>query len=767
MRKFTFFVILLVFGCWFNVASAQNVRVPDANLAAALREALDLAPTENITKQALQGLTRLDAQSREISDLSGLEHASQLQRIFLSDNQIEDITPLKDLTQLTVLGIWDNQISNISPLVNMTRLRSLSIWDNQIQDITPLKNLTQLNWLDLGINQISDITPLANLTRLEVLLIWDNQINNITPLRNLTRLEELDFSNNRVEDIRPIARLTRLEILYFAENQVRNITPLANLTRLEKLRISNNRIQDVTPLASLKLLTELQLAGNLIVDFSPLRPLVAENPTLMLDVDISQPMVVTKTGVPTLYWVSSARGTLHRLVGTRVENLAPHIADVTSLTVDVGGGRLYWTQGTGTGRHAGKIQSTNLDGTDVQLIKEASPFYGITLNTEKSKLYLTNKWGRIQTINFDGSKFHWNLITDLASPRDIAVDVVGRKIYWTDADGSIRYANFNGTDIQTLATGGTPGSIAIAGGKVYWTEKNSDSTGQIRRANLDGTNPEELLTLMGVPHGIAVDTASGKVYWTDTNGRIQRANLNGTEVQDIVTNLVSPGDLAIGGAALASLKPDGADFAADVNQDGRVNITDLKLVAIAIIAAESPPANPLTDIDGNGTVDVTDLVLVIAALDETEAAAAPTFTAELSTQDRDKIQTQIDLLIASNDDSLAARRTLVFLQSLLVAPRPTKTQLLANYPNPFNPETWIPYHLAKASDVQITIYDMRGTVVRRLEVGHQRAGIYTSRSRAAYWDGKNDVGEKVASGLYCYQLQADNMSLLRKMVILK
>ncbi len=98
---------------------------------------------------------------------------------------------------------------------------------------------------------------------------------------------------------------------------------------------------------------------------------------------------------------------------------------------------------------------------------------------------------------------------------------------------------------------------------------------------------------------------------------------------------------------------------------------------------------------------------------------------------------------------------------------PTTTALLSNYPNPFNPETWIPYHLANPSNVQITIYDARGTVVQRLELGHQRAGIYTSRSRAAYWNGKNNVGEKVASGLYFYQLQGDNMSLLHKMVILK
>ena len=98
---------------------------------------------------------------------------------------------------------------------------------------------------------------------------------------------------------------------------------------------------------------------------------------------------------------------------------------------------------------------------------------------------------------------------------------------------------------------------------------------------------------------------------------------------------------------------------------------------------------------------------------------------------------------------------------------PEQTRLLANYPNPFNPETWIPYHLAADTVVEIRIYDTRGSFVRSLELGHQRAGIYTGRGRAAYWDGRNDVGERVASGVYFYQLQADGLSSLRKMVILK
>lgn len=103
----------------------------------------------------------------------------------------------------------------------------------------------------------------------------------------------------------------------------------------------------------------------------------------------------------------------------------------------------------------------------------------------------------------------------------------------------------------------------------------------------------------------------------------------------------------------------------------------------------------------------------------------------------------------------------------LIAELPQTTQLMPNYPNPFNPETWIPYHLANAGDVQITIYDMKGIVVRTLPLGHQSAGYYTHRDRAAYWDGRNDLGERVASGVYFYRLQANDISPVRKMVILK
>jgi flagellar hook assembly protein FlgD len=99
---------------------------------------------------------------------------------------------------------------------------------------------------------------------------------------------------------------------------------------------------------------------------------------------------------------------------------------------------------------------------------------------------------------------------------------------------------------------------------------------------------------------------------------------------------------------------------------------------------------------------------------------------------------------------------------------PKETALLPNYPNPFNPETWIPYQLANRTDVSVSIYSIDGKLIRMLNIGQQAAGVYESRNRAAYWDGKNETGEPVASGIYFYTLKAGaDFTATRKMLIRK
>ena len=113
------------------------------------------------------------------------------------------------------------------------------------------------------------------------------------------------------------------------------------------------------------------------------------------------------------------------------------------------------------------------------------------------------------------------------------------------------------------------------------------------------------------------------------------------------------------------------------------------------------------------------------------------------------------------------RRSRIELPALVLQEMPAETQLLRNYPNPFNPETWIPYQLDAAAEVKLTIYDVKGELVRRLDLGYQQPGYYINRAKAAYWDGRNDFGQRVVTGVYFYQLQASDYSATRRMVILK
>jgi len=120
--------------------------------------------------------------------------------------------------------------------------------------------------------------------------------------------------------------------------------------------------------------------------------------------------------------------------------------------------------------------------------------------------------------------------------------------------------------------------------------------------------------------------------------------------------------------------------------------------------------------------------------------------------------------IVLTDDIKASQ---IRLPDLIAYESPTDTKLLPNYPNPFNPETWIPFQLAEDAFVTLTIYDMAGQVVRTIEVRHQPADVYESKNKAICWDGRNELGERVASGLYFYSLTANDFTATRKMLILK
>ena len=203
----------------------------------------------------------------------------------------------------------------------------------------------------------------------------------------------------------------------------------------------------------------------------------------------------------------------------------------------------------------------------------------------------------------------------------------------------------------------------------------------------------------------------------------------------------------------------------DINNDGIVNIQDLLLVSNSFGA--KAPLPPKVDVNKDAHVDILDLILVAAHFGESSHAAASPNATAFPPQYVNRIEEWLTEARFVDDGSDVFRRGIATLEYLINTVIPTETVLLPNYPNPFNPETWIPYDLAEAADVHIHIYNVKGEFVRRLSLGFQTTGTYRVRSRAAYWDGCNSAGEFVASGVYFYTLQAGQFRTTRRMVIRK
>ena len=269
---------------------------------------------------------------------------------------------------------------------------------------------------------------------------------------------------------------------------------------------------------------------------------------------------------------------------------------------------------------------------------------------------------------------------------------------------------------------------------------------------------------------------------------------DGIEADNVV--LVSDTELSVtvppgarGVAELAVTNPDSRsasiqfkyiDFPPwDVNKDGIVNIFDMVSVASQFNQSGQGLAG---DINADGTVNVFDLVLVASHFAEATVATAPPLIA-LNAKDFGATQ-HLSMRLTHRDAGMRRRVALTELENLsdidpsMLLPAkllrqwlatngeiPSESRLLPNYPNPFNPETWIPYHLANSTDVTIFIYNVLGQPVRRLDIGHRHAGRYVEHSQAAHWDGRNDAGEFVTSGVYFYSIKTNGFSAMRKMVI--
>ncbi len=254
-------------------------------------------------------------------------------------------------------------------------------------------------------------------------------------------------------------------------------------------------------------------------------------------------------------------------------------------------------------------------------------------------------------------------------------------------------------------------------------------------------------------------------YHTDPDGTINIANLpeNAELVEQLSERLHAGWQAALPNSQ--EQIPVALKLPWDVNNDGIVNLQDLLVISDSFGIGN--PEHPKVDINKDGNVDIIDLLLVAVHLGESSNPAAPGTGNQVLPKHFERVNKWIADARLVDDGSNVFRRGIAALEGLISDFTPEKTTLLPNYPNPFNPETWIPYDLAEAADVLITISNLKGESVKRLKVGFQAAGTYRTQSRAAYWDGCNAIGEPVASGVYFYTLQVGQMRISRKMVIKK
>ena len=253
-----------------------GINIPDANLRAKIESALGKTSGDPITAAEMATLTSLTAQDARITNVAGLETATNLTTLKLGNNTISNISALSGLTNLTELQLWDNQISNLSNLSGLTNLTTLFLWGNNISNISHLAGLTSLTRLRLDENSISNIAAVSSLRNLTYLSVKENAISDISAVSGLTNLTQLQIGNNTVSDITPVQNLTKLEWLDMPNNlewldmpnnSISDISAVQNLTQLVELYFQNNSVSNLSPLAAntgLGTDDELDVRGNLL-----------------------------------------------------------------------------------------------------------------------------------------------------------------------------------------------------------------------------------------------------------------------------------------------------------------------------------------------------------------------------------------------------------------------------------------------------------------------------------------------------------------------
>ena len=736
-----------------------------------------------------------------VSDLSPLAGLINLEYLHFTDTNVSDLSPLAGLINLESLGFSRTpSISDISPLAGLVNLKFIGSWGNAISDLSPLAGLTKLEVINFCGGNISDLTPLAGLTGLKELYLARQEISDISLLANLTGLTRLDLHNNDISDISPLAKLTQLKWLELRATNISDISPLARLSQLEWLDLHQNNISSVSPLVNLTQLKWLNIAHNNIADLSPLDGL-RENITLTFYDNPAFPKGGPKIEGPWLWvvlpdttgenvndtdWLSEASGG----EVTEVE-IATHGATEGNL-----GGDSVWTSHrlppTGWNNIEDMLKQSIPNGTVYGTVSLHSP------REQETTMYVGGYRGARVWLN--GTLIYERLKRNRHNSEDytdffpvilrqgrnvllVAVHTLGNAYFGFEPDTEYTVAN--------PGVGYTLSKTPIHTGDTFTLNIRAEDFTDLAGWQFDIVFDPAALEAIDVSEGDFLKTDGGSTFFQ--SGSIDNAagKITGLSAARLSTQGVSgtgtllqvrfraksrgetelalhkfqfgsvTGDSIPAGPHEISIIVEEELATGDVNRDGVVSILDLILVAQQL--GKRVSAGSAVDVNGDGVVSILDLIRVAQGI--AGSPAAPAIRAK--SVDAATIEAWIAQARLEDDGSIAFKQGIENLESLLASLIPEETALLPNYPNPFNPETWIPYQLAESAEVTLTIYDTNGQLVRHLALGHQAAGMYQSRSRAAYWDGRNQLGESVASGLYFYTLTADNFTATRRMMILK
>lgn len=215
----------------------------------------------------------LDLDNQGISDLSGLEYFTGLERLKLQGNQIQDLKPLQNLTHLTELWLRKNKVTDLTPLQGLTELQTLLLTNNAVSDLQPLKGLQNLNQLVFENNKVKDLTPLKDLHNLTSLDVSGNSVVDLTPLAGLSKLKWLQANNCNLTKLPDFKNLTELYQFRLDNNKITDLTPLKDAAKLDYVNLSNNQVSDLTPLQDLKVLSGIWITNNHLTDLTPLEKL--------------------------------------------------------------------------------------------------------------------------------------------------------------------------------------------------------------------------------------------------------------------------------------------------------------------------------------------------------------------------------------------------------------------------------------------------------------------------------------------------------------